>query len=315
MTNKDIIYKKQIVCLDEPIRLDKYVSQTYPDLSRHYVTELIELSYILINGQKVKKKYLVQSNDELSIHVPEPIEIEIMPENIPIDILYEDEHLVVVNKAKGMVVHPSLGHDHHTLVNALLYHCHDLSGINGKHRPGIVHRIDKNTTGILVVAKSDLAHHSLSQQFKEHTIERYYKALVFDQMEENAGRIEAPIGRDTRDRTRMAINHKNGKEAITHYEMIKRYPGYSLIKLSLETGRTHQIRVHMSYLKHPVVGDTRYTDREHTLGQTHEQMLHAATLGFIHPKTGEFMFFEAELPNYFQEILKRLEAMIEVTPI
>ncbi len=294
-----------IVSIAEPVRIDKYVSEKYPDLSRQFVVELISNAYILINQKPIKKNYILRDGDAISIHIPVPTTLNVQPEDISLDILYEDQDLIVVNKGKNMAVHPAPGNEQHTLVNALLYHCDDLSGINGKLRPGIVHRIDKDTTGILVVAKNDEAHRNLAEQFKNHTVDRHYTALVFGQLEEKAGRIEAPIGRDTRDRKRMAVNHKTGKAAITHYRVLARFPGYSLLDLRLETGRTHQIRVHLSYIKHPLVGDSRYTNRKNPFLLTNEQMLHAGSLGFVHPRTQEHMMFVAPLPDYFRDILSR----------
>ena len=296
---------------EESLRIDRFVADCHPELSRQYVVELIGSGNILVNGERIKKNYKLKAGDLVSVDVPEPEEISVEPEDIPLEILYEDADLIVINKEKGLSVHPAPGNYSGTLVNALLFHCDDLSGINGKMRPGIVHRIDKDTTGILVAAKNDETHRHLAEQFKEHSVERLYTALVYEQMEENAGRIEAPIGRDPRDRKRMAVNHKNGKEAITHYRVLKRFPGFTLVELKLETGRTHQIRVHMSYLKHPLVGDTRYTKRKNPFGNTQEQMLHAGVLAFDHPRTKERLRFETPLPEYFQEIIDQWKYLEE----
>lgn len=295
----------------ETQRIDRFISDTISELSRQYVVELIASGNILVGGKIVKKNYKLKSGDTISIDIPEPEEISVEAEDIPLDILYEDEDVIVVNKGKGMAVHPAPGNYEGTLVNALLFHCKDLSGINGKMRPGIVHRIDKDTTGVMVVAKNDEAHRNLAEQFKDHEVERLYTALVYEQMEEKAGRIEAPIGRDPRDRKRMAVNHKNGKPATTHYRVVKRYPGFTLVELKLETGRTHQIRVHLAYIKHPLVGDTRYTRRKNTIGDTGEQMLHAGLLAFTHPRTGEWVHFEAPLPEYFQAIIDQWKYLEE----
>lgn len=292
-------------------RIDRFISDAIPELSRQYVVELIGAGNILVDGKSVKKNYKLKSGVTVSIDIPEPEELSVDAEDIPLDILYEDADVIIISKGKGMAVHPAPGNYTGTLVNALLFHCNDLSGINGKMRPGIVHRIDKDTTGILVVAKNDEAHRNLAEQFKGHTVERLYTALVYDQMEENAGRIEAPIGRDPRDRKRMAVNNKNGKAATTHYRVIRRYPGFTLVELKLETGRTHQIRVHLGYIKHPLVGDSRYTRRKNPFGDTGQQMLHAGVLAFNHPRTGEWMRFEAPLPDYFQEIIDQWKYLEE----
>lgn len=313
MKDKMKIGIKNELIVDETkkeVRIDRYLADTYLDISRQYVVELIESGHILVDGKKVKKNYKLKPGETIVVEIPEPEELSVEPQDIPLDILYEDASVIVVNKGKGMSVHPATGNYTGTLVNALLFHCSDLSGINGKMRPGIVHRIDKDTTGVLVVAKNDEAHRNLAEQFKAHSVERLYTALVYEQMEENGGRVEAPIGRDPRDRKRMAVNHRNGKAAITHYRVLKRYPGFTLVELKLETGRTHQIRVHMSYIKHPLVGDTKYTKRAIPF-DTKEQMLHAGVLAFNHPQTGERMRFTSPLPDYFQQILDQWDYLEE----
>jgi 23S rRNA pseudouridine1911/1915/1917 synthase len=287
------------------IRVDSYIASKLDFLSRSHVQRMIDQGMVKVNGKNVKRNYLVKEGDLIVADVLEPKKPEVLPQDIPIDIVYEDSHLMVVNKPAGMVVHPAPGNYSNTLVNALLAYCDDLSGINGVYRPGIVHRIDKDTTGLLVVAKNENAHRGLAAQLKDHSITRRYVALVEGVLNEDKGIIDAPIGRNPADRKKMAVVQRNSKNAITRFKVIKRYTGYTLIELMLETGRTHQIRVHMAYIGHPVVGDPEY-GKKGELGAT-GQLLHAAALGFIHPVKGEYMVFEAPLPDAFQSIIDNLE--------
>lgn len=294
--------------LDESdIRIDKYIATELTQFSRSFIQKLIGDGLVKANDKVVKSNYKVQSGDEIQIHVPEPVELDIEPEDIPIEILYEDKDIIIVNKGKGMVVHPAAGHYSGTLVNALLYHCKDeLSGINGVMRPGIVHRIDMDTTGVLVVCKNDQAHQFIAEQLKVHSITRKYDAIVYHAFKEGEGRVEGPIGRHPQDRKKMSINHKNGKPAATNYKVLENLDGkYAHIECSLETGRTHQIRVHMSSIHHPLLGDTVYGPSKDPFKLT-GQALHARVLGFIHPTTREYMEFEAPLPEYFTELLRKL---------
>lgn len=289
---------------EENQRLDVYLSQKLPDLSRSYLQKLIPQELILVDGKVRKSSYRLKAGEMVMLELPPLTEIEVIPQDLPLDILYEDEDLIVVNKAKGMVVHPAQGNDHGTLVNALLYHVKDLSGINGVLRPGIVHRIDKDTTGILVVAKSDRAHACLSAQLKDHTMKREYYALVHGRVKSDRGTIDAPLGRSKKDRLKMAIT-EDGKRAVTHYEVLKRYGGYTLIKAILETGRTHQIRVHLASIHHPLVGDFVYgLKKENGDGQ----LLHAATLGFETPQ-GNHLEFHTPVHGQFRQALIRLHRM------
>lgn len=289
---------------DEKARIDKWVSDR-GEWSRSQVQEWIKAGDLLVNGTSVKANYKLQVGDEIEVNVPDAVELEVLPENIPLEIVFEDEDVIVVNKPRGMVVHPAAGHTSGTLVNALLGHCDDLSGINGVKRPGIVHRIDKDTTGLLMVAKNDLSHESLASQLKEKTIKREYVALVHGELAHELGTIEAPIGRDTNDRQRMTVTDRNAKEAVTHFRLLERFKDFTLVECKLETGRTHQIRVHMRYIGHPLAGDPKYGPRRTIdLGG---QALHAATLGFYHPRTKEWMEFEAPLPEDFKTELAKLD--------
>ena len=290
---------------DEGMRIDQYISDNISQLSRTYIKKLIDDSKITVNGKEVKASYKLQGKDEVLINLPEPELLEIEPQNIPIDIVYEDNHVLVVNKPQGMVVHPAPGNYKDTLVNALLYHIDKLSDINGVLRPGIVHRIDKDTSGLLVVAKSDLAHKSLSVQLKEHTITRKYTALVEGIIQEETGIVDAPIGRHVKDRKKMTVTDRNAKDAKTHFKVLKRFSKYTLIECKLETGRTHQIRVHMSYIGHPVVGDLTYGLKRQKL-YSKGQLLHASTIGFTHPETGEYVEFSCPIPEYFEKVLQEL---------
>ena len=290
-------------------RLDKLLSLHFPDYTRSKISNLIEDGLILVNGKNVSKNYKPQTGDAVKIFVPEPEEYKAVAQNIPIDIVYEDDDIVVVNKPKGMVVHPAHGNYDGTLVNALLYHCKGtLSGINGVMRPGIVHRIDKDTSGLLVVAKNDNAHNSLAKQFKDHSIEREYRTVVFGNLKNDSGVIDKPIGRHAVDRKKMSCTLSNSKRAVTHYEVIERYNGFAYVKCNLETGRTHQIRVHMADMGHFVVGDTVYGREISKINIPFEgQCLHAKTLGFMHPSTGKFVKFDSELPDYFTQLLNKIK--------
>ena len=287
-------------------RLDKAITLLCPDLSRNSAQQLIESGNILVNGVVSNKKYSVISGDVVSVDFPEPTNLSVEAENIPLDIVYEDEHLLVVNKPKGMVVHPAAGNYTGTLVNALLYHCGDsLSGINGVIRPGIVHRIDKDTSGLLVVAKNDVAHKGLAEQIKEHSFTRVYNTVVVGNIKDDTGTIDAPIGRHPKDRKRQAVTDKNSKNAVTHFEVLERFDGFTFLKVKLETGRTHQIRVHMAYRGTPVAGDVVYGNPKKTYG-LQGQCLNASTIGFIHPVTGEYLEFTTDLPDYFKDFLRRI---------
>lgn len=285
-------------------RLDKYLALIYEEQSRSFFQKLIKENLVLVNGTVQKANYRVCAEDTVSITIPKAQEIEILPENIPLDILYEDEDVLVVNKPKGMVVHPSAGHYSKTLVNAVMYHCRDsLSGINGTIRPGIVHRIDMDTTGALIVCKNDNAHIKIAEQIKEHSVTRRYRGIVNGVVKQDQGRIEGAIGRHPVERKKMAINEKNGKPAVTHYRVLERFHNHTYMEFELETGRTHQIRVHMASIGHPLLGDTLYGSGKnpyHLQGQT----LHAMVIGFIHPSSGEYVEVEAPLPEYFQKLLK-----------
>ena len=291
------------VITDQTGRIDKVLTILEPEITRSQLKNLINDGHVTVNGQPVKPKYKVQAGDKISLVKPEPQSLELTPENIPLDIVYEDDDVIVVNKPQGMVVHPAPGHPDHTLVNALLYHS-PLSTINGTFRPGIVHRIDKDTSGLLMVAKNDLAHQSLAEQLRNKTNKREYLALVYGQIKEDEGTIDAPLDRNPQDRKKQAVV-KGGRHAVTHFKVIKRYDNFTLVKCILETGRTHQIRVHMKYIGHPLVGDPLYGPRK-VIGKN-GQFLHAALLGFKHPRTGEEMVFEAPLPENFQKMLDKLD--------
>ena len=288
------------------MRIDRFISERMADTSRSYIQKLIKDELVTVDSKVVKSNYKVKEGEWVEIVLPEPVSLDIEAENIPLDILYEDSDVLLVNKPKDMVVHPSAGHVTGTLVNALLYHCKDsLSSINGVMRPGIVHRIDKDTTGILIICKNDKAHNCIAEQLKVHSITRRYHALVWNNVTDDTGTVDAPIGRHPVDRKKMAINHKNGKHAVTHYKVLERFGQYTYIQCELETGRTHQIRVHMASIGHPLVGDPVYGPAKQPF-KTVGQMLHAKVFGFIHPSTNEYMEFETDLPEYFQLILEKL---------
>ena len=288
------------------LRLDKYLVSQLEDFTRSAVSKLIEGGQVKVNDKTASKNYKCKAGDRVEIEIPDPVELDVTAENIPLDIVYEDSDLLVVNKPKGMVVHPAAGNYSGTLVNALLYHCKDsLSGINGVIRPGIVHRIDKDTSGLLIVAKNDTAHLDLAQQIKEHSLHRAYQAVVYGNFKEDNGTVNQPIGRNPKDRKKMAVTFKNSKNAVTHYEVISRYEKFTHIRCVLETGRTHQIRVHMAYIGHPLAGDEVYGPKK-VITQLNGQCLHAGELGFVHPRTKEYMEFTAPLPEYFTNFLKKL---------
>lgn len=297
-----------IVVTDEEGRIDAFIASRL-SLSRSFAAELIDDGKVLLNGSAVKKRALVKSGDEVTVEIPELKEPEALPQDIPIDIVYEDDDLLVVNKPKGMVVHPAPGNSDGTLVNALLYHCKGtLSGINGVSRPGIVHRIDKDTSGLLIVAKNDVAHIHLAEQIKEHSFTREYLAICYGNVKQDSGLVSAPIGRDPKNRQRMAVVYKNSKSAVTHYEVVERFEGFTLMRFRLETGRTHQIRVHMASIGHPIVGDPLYGPKK-VITELCGQCLHAGKIGFIHPKTNQYLEFEAELPEYFKKYKAKLKPL------
>lgn len=289
-------------------RIDRFLSSVVNEISRSYIHKLIQNGDIKVNNSVTNKNYRLMENDQIKINIPEPQILEILPENIPLDIVYEDNDLLVVNKPKDMVVHPAPGNYHGTLVNALLYHCkNSLSGINGIIRPGIVHRIDKDTSGLLIIAKNDNSHKNLAEQIKNHSFTREYEAVVYGNIKENVGTVNANIGRHKTNRKKMAVTPLCGRNAITHYSVLERYKGFTHLKLKLETGRTHQIRVHMSYIGHPVVGDEVYANPKHNPFKFLKgQCLHAGKIGFLHPVTGKYMEFKSPLPDYFIEVLKKI---------
>lgn len=287
-------------------RIDRFLSDQCEGLSRSFLQKILKSGAVYVDGKPVKSSYKVTEGNFIVFDVPEAVEPEILPEDIPLDILYEDSDVILVNKPKGMVVHPAAGHYTGTLVNALMYHCrNDLSGINGVLRPGIVHRIDMDTTGVMIACKNDLSHNSIAEQLKEHSITRRYQAIVHGVLKADEGVIDAPVGRHPQDRKKMCVNEKNGKHAVTHYRVLKRFHNYTHIECRLETGRTHQIRVHMAHAGHPLLGDQLYGPAKcpyRLQGQT----LHAGILGFIHPRTGAYLEFTAPLPDYFQRLLNTL---------
>lgn len=304
-----MVHEIQVLESQAGYRVDKFLSIEFADLSRSYIQKLMKDGQVSVNGKVVKANYKLNDQDVVRMNEPELKEPDIVAEDLPLDILYEDEDLLIVNKPKGMVVHPSAGHYTGTLVNALMFHCkEDLSGINGVMRPGIVHRIDMDTTGSLLVCKNDMAHQNLAEQLKLHSIKRIYHAIVHGVIKEEEGTVDAPIGRHPTSRKKMSINYKNGKEAVTHYKVLKRYQNYTYIQCQLETGRTHQIRVHMASIHHPLLGDVVYGPAKQPFS-LQGQCLHAKTIGIQHPRTGEYMEVEAPLPDYFEELLVKLEKM------
>jgi len=291
----------------EDERLDAVVAAMSEGQSRSYLKSMIKEGYILLNGKTAKPSAKVHENDCIALTLPEKIIPDIQPENIPLDILYEDDDVLVVNKPKGMVVHPAPGHYSGTLVNAVMYHCGDsLSGINGVMRPGIVHRIDRDTTGSIIICKNDASHNCIAKQLKEHTIVRRYYAIVYDNIAEDEFTVDLPIGRDVRERKKMAVR-PDGKRAVTHCKVLRRFGDYTYVECRLETGRTHQIRVHMAYKHHPLLGDEVYSGKRKSPFHTQGQCLHAGILGFVHPKSGEYIETSAPLPQYFEEILSKLD--------
>ena len=288
-------------------RIDKYISENAENMTRSAVQKLIAEGCVTVNGKIPDKNLKLKTGDEITVNMPEPEICEALPENIPLDIVYEDNDLLVVNKPRGMVVHPATGNYTGTLVNALMYHCGDrLSSINGVIRPGIVHRIDKDTSGLLIVAKNDFAHNILAEQIKEHSFTRKYQAVVIGNVKDDTGTVNAPIGRHQTDRKKMAVTLKNARNAVTHYKVIARYNGYTHVELTLETGRTHQIRVHMAYIGHPVAGDPVYSGKKY-LTKLNGQCLHAYYISFTHPRTNEILAFSAPLPDYFTGFLKSIQ--------
>ncbi len=301
MTKHELIFPEEAAGQ----RLDKWIATLDIGLTRCAVQGLIASENVLVEGKTVPKNVRPQPGQHIEVIVPPPEEVAVVPQDIPLDILYEDQDLLIVNKPKGMVVHPAVGNYDETLVNALMFHCKDsLSGINGVIRPGIVHRIDKNTSGLLIVAKNDNSHQKLAEQIKAHSFTREYEAIAVGAFRDSSGTIDAPIGRSTADRKKMCVTDKNAKNAVTHYEVLRQYGGFAHLRLRLETGRTHQIRVHLSYIGHPIYGDNVYGK---AVKGVQGQCLHARKIGFVHPSTGEYMEFVSDLPDYFQKILDRME--------
>ncbi len=299
-------YCFQTESCDNQLRIDKFLAEMLEEYSRSFLQKLIAEQHVLVDGRPVKANFRLKEGAEILVQVPEPEPICLEPEDIPLSILYEDEELLVVDKPKGMVVHPAAGHSSHTLVNALLFHCQgSLSGINGAMRPGIVHRIDRDTTGALIVCKTDRAHRILAEQLKVHSVTRKYRAVVFGNIREEEGTVDAPIGRHPTERKKMAVNYRNGKPAVTHYRVLQHFQNYAYIECQLETGRTHQIRVHMASIGHPLLGDTVYGPARQPYA-LEGQVLHAMTIGFQHPVTGAYMEFESPLPQYFTDLLKTI---------
>ncbi len=308
MMDKNLMeqFTYQIGLGEDEQRLDKWISTALPDLSRSYIQKCIKEQNVLVNQKPQKASYRLKVDDEIVFDIPKAMELAIEAENLPLAILYEDEDILVVDKPKGMVVHPAPGHYSGTLVNAVMYHCKDrLSGINGVLRPGVVHRIDRDTTGSLILCKNDAAHRNIAKQLKEHTITRKYRAVVHGVLEQDTGTVSAPIGRDPKERKRMAVNEKNGKPAVTNYTVLQRFKEYTYVECQLETGRTHQIRVHMASIGHPLLGDAVYCRRKEPFA-LEGQTLHAMTIGFLHPVTGRYLELTAPLPAYFEQLLHKL---------
>lgn len=289
-------------------RLDKFLSERLTEHSRSYIQKLIDEEQIFINNSIKKSNYKLRVGDIIQISIPEPVVLDVIPENIPLDIIYEDDDILIINKPKNMVVHPAAGHNTGTVVNAVMYHCREhLSTINGVMRPGIVHRIDKDTSGVLVICKNDKSHQCVAEQLKVHSITRKYRAIVHGIIKADEGTVHAAIGRHPEERKKMAVHVKNGRDAVTHYQVLDRMKGYTYIECTLETGRTHQIRVHMAAIGHPILGDMVYGPKKCPVKGLQGQTLHAMVLGFIHPSSGKYVEFQADLPEYFQELLKRLK--------
>ena len=290
------------------VRIDKFLTENINDITRSAIQGYITDGYVTVNDVIINKNYKTRLNDKITVLIPDPIPLEALPEDIPLDIIYEDEDVIVVNKPKGMVVHPAVGNYTGTLVNALLYHCKDsLSGINGVLRPGIVHRIDKNTSGLLIVAKNDIAHKGLAEQIKEHSFTRQYETIVYGNIKEDEGTIDQPIGRNPYDRKKMAVTAQNSKNAVTHFKVLERFNEFTHLAVNLETGRTHQIRVHMSYINHPVAGDDVYGPKK-VIAKLNGQCLHARKIGFVHPITYDYLEFTSDLPEYFTSFLNELRS-------
>lgn len=301
-------FKFQIEEKLEGARLDVVLSLSLEEISRSQIQKLIENGQVKLNGEICKiKKVQVKEKDEIEMNIPAPEKLNIVGENIPLDIVFEDSHILIINKPKGMVVHPAPGNQTGTLVNAIMYHCGDrLSSINGIVRPGIVHRIDKNTSGLLMIAKTDMAHFSLAKQLADHSVNREYRAIVWNNFLQDEGQVNLPIGRDPKNRLKQAVTDIHSKEAVTHYKVIERFGDFTYLELKLETGRTHQIRVHMAHIKHPLLGDQVYGPQKKIFG-VDTQMLHAKKIGFVHPETGLYMEFDSELPNEFKEVILKLK--------
>lgn len=301
-------FKAEYTPGEEILRIDRFLGSRLEQVSRSYLQKLVKDGAVLVNGKPVKSSYKVENGDRIRLEIPDAVEPEIEAEPMALDILYEDSDIILINKPKGMVVHPAAGHHSGTLVNGLMAHCkNELSGINGVMRPGIVHRIDMDTTGVLIVCKNDKAHNAIAEQLKVHSITRKYYAIVHGVLKADTGTVNAPIGRHPVDRKKMSINEKNGKEAVTHYRVLQRFRRFTFVECQLETGRTHQIRVHMASIGHPLLGDQVYGPAKVPFSGLQGQTLHAGVLGIIHPSTGEYMEFTAPLPAYFEAILKKLE--------
>jgi len=311
----DRLYEFQVEEVDAGQRVDRLLAELLSECSRSFLQKLVERGAVTVNGERLtEKKYKVKAGDCLSVALPEPELLEAKPENLPLDIVYEDEDVAVVNKPRGMVVHPAPGNETGTMVNALLYHCKNLSSINGVIRPGIVHRIDKDTSGLLMVAKNDAAHRALAQQLSVHSITRIYQAVVFHNLKEDEGTVNAPIGRDPKNRLRMAVTDRNSKPAVTHWQVEERFGSFTRITARLETGRTHQIRVHMAHIGHPLLGDPLYGPKKQPL-ELQGQALHAQVLGFVHPSTGSYMEFEVSPPREFQDAEEKLRVRYGSQPV
>ena len=297
----------EIIAAESGTRIDAWLSANVPDLTRNAAQRLLTEGMVTVNGKPPKKNYKVSAGDAVTVTIPDIAEVPLVPQNIPLDIVFEDEDVVVVNKPRGMVVHPAPGHPDGTLVNALMYHCGDsLSGVGGEKRPGIVHRIDKDTSGLLIVAKNDAAHLALSAQLSDRSLSRVYRAVVVGNLKQDSGTVDAPIGRHPNDRKKMTVTHQNSRNAVTHWSVLERYRGYTHVRCKLETGRTHQIRVHMAHIGHPLLGDEVYGHAKLPEKGLVGQCLHAKELQFIHPRTGEAVHLDTELPDYFKEVLTRL---------